>query len=177
VSTWRVGVPAGASPTEPYFLEQPRTGATYQWAADAPKTAPFREPLLTAAVGLDIGGVRVTAHAPVMFRYSDPVRGELRRDVNVVPAVAVGFSSTLFVLPAGSAAQSQTVQVQATSLQDAPVSGALSLDLPTGWTATPAMVPFTVSVRGAHAVAEFAVTAPARRAPRSVPRPTRWTSR
>jgi len=162
-STYRVTVAAGASPTEPYFLEQPRTGATYQWSADAPKTAPFRDPLLTAAVGLEIGGERVTVRAPVMFRYSDSVRGELRRDVNVVPPVAVGFTSTLFVLPAGTTAQSQTVQVQAISLQDASVSGMLALDLPAGWTATPASVPFTVGARGAHAAAEFTVTAPARR--------------
>jgi LmbE family N-acetylglucosaminyl deacetylase len=164
VSTYRVSVPPGAAPTEPYFLEQPRTGATYQWAADAPRTAPFRDPLLVAAVGLEIAGVRVSARAPVMFRSSDPVRGELRREVNVVPPVAVGFASTLFVLPAGNTVQSQAVQVQATSLQDAPLSGTLLLDVPPGWTATPAAVPFTVSARGGHATAQFTVTAPARRA-------------
>jgi LmbE family N-acetylglucosaminyl deacetylase len=163
-STYRISVPVTASFTAPYFLEQPRLGAMYQWAADAPKTAPFREPLLTGAAKLEIAGLTLAASAPVVFRYADSVRGELRRDVNVVPAVTVGFDSTLFVLPTGNTARTQTVQVQATSLQDASAAGILSLELPAGWTATPATVPFTVGGAGAHATAQFVVTAPAKRA-------------
>jgi hypothetical protein len=165
VATYRIGVPGNARLTQPYFLETPRVGAMYEWPADAPKTEPFREPPLIATAELEIGGVSVTAKAPARFRYADPVRGELRREVNVVPTVAVGFSSTLFVLPTGRTAQQQTVQLQATSLQNAPVSGTLSLDLPAGWTGTPAMVPFTITAAGAHATAEFVVTAPATRSP------------
>jgi LmbE family N-acetylglucosaminyl deacetylase len=163
VSTFRITVPADAALTQPYFLEQPRTGAMYRWPADAPRTAPFRDPLLNASAELEIAGVTVTARAPVVFRYGDPVRGELRRDVNVVPNLAVGFSSTLFVLPTGTSAHRQPVQVQVTSLQNAPVNGVLSLELPAGWTATPATVPFTIDASGAHAAATFVVTAPAKR--------------
>ena len=163
-ATYRIGVPATMPPTQPYFLEQPRMGAMYQWSADAPKTAPFREPLLKATAKLEIGGTTVSADAPVTFRYADSVRGELRREVSVVPGVTVGFASSLFVLPTGNTARTQTVQVQAASLQDGPATGALSLELPPGWTATPATVPFTVAGAGAHVTAEFVVTAPARRA-------------
>jgi LmbE family N-acetylglucosaminyl deacetylase len=162
-SIYRLTVPAAARPTAPYFLAQPRTGAMYQWSADAPKTQPFGEPLLTALVTLDNGGVTVPVRTPVVFRFSDPVRGELRRNVAIVPPVAVGFTSTLFVLPTGDAASPQTVQVQTTDLQAAPVTGVLSLAVPPGWKAMPATVPFTLGGRGAHSVATFTVTPPARR--------------
>ena len=48
-------------------------------------------------------------HEPVLYRYADPVRGEIRRDVNVVPAVALGFESPLLVIPTGSTANRQRV--------------------------------------------------------------------
>ncbi len=84
----RVTVPADAAPTQPYFLVQPRAGDMYQWPAGGPRTMPFDPPLLAADVALEIGGASVTVSRPMQFRTGDRVRGELRRNVNVVPAVS-----------------------------------------------------------------------------------------
>jgi LmbE family N-acetylglucosaminyl deacetylase len=160
---FRVVVPADAAATQPYFLEEPRRGDVYRWPDGAPKALPFDPPLLTATVTLEVGGVPVRVTRPVQFREADRVRGELRRDVNVVPAVSVGLDSRLLVVPLGTTAHQQRVVVRATSFSSAAVSGALSVRLPAGWTSSPTSTPFTLRDKGDKTSASFVVTAPARR--------------
>lgn len=160
---FRVAVPQDAVPTQPYYLERPRRGDVYQWTDTAPKAMPFAPPLLTGTVTLEIGGAAVRLTRPVQYRVADGVRGELRREVNVVPAVAVGLDSRLLIVPLGTTPHQQRLVVRATSFSPGPVSGTLALRLPTGWTATPASVPFTLKTEGDKASSSFVVTAPARR--------------
>jgi LmbE family N-acetylglucosaminyl deacetylase len=160
---YMVRVPADAPLTQPYFLEQPRTGDSYSWTDTAPKGLPFAPPLLTAEVTMEIGGATITVVKPVMFRYADGVRGELRREVNIVPAVTVGVDSKLMIVPLGTTTFQQRVVVKAMSFSSAPVSGTLRLGLPSGWTASPGEAAFSLKNEGDKTSATFTVTAPARR--------------
>jgi len=163
VVSYRLSVPAEAPVTEPYYLKQPRTGDTYKWTDGDPKSLPFAPPLVTASVALTIGGIDVTVSRPVQFRYADAVRGELRRDVNVVPRVAVGLDTPLLVVPLGNTANQQKLVVRATSFSAKPVTGTVRLLLPQGWTSTPAQASFTLNASGDKTSTPFVVTAPARR--------------
>ena len=160
---YRVAVPADAPLTQPYFLERPRQDARFEWTADAPKAMPFAPPLLTGHVALDIGGIDVTLSRPVQYRMGDRIRGELRRNINVVPAVIVGLDSRLLIVPTGTAAHQQRVVVRATSFSPEPIGGTLQLRLPQGWTSAPANVPFAFTGRGERTAATFVVTAPGSR--------------
>jgi hypothetical protein len=160
---YRISVPPDAPLTQPYFLTRPRQGDSYQWAADAPKGLPFAAPPFSAQLSLEIGGADITLVRPVQYRFADRVRGELRRDVHVVPLVAVGLDSRLLIVPLGSTANEQRVVVRASSFSPQPVSGSLQLRLPQGWTSTPASAPFTLKAKGDKTSASFVVTAPARR--------------
>jgi LmbE family N-acetylglucosaminyl deacetylase len=163
LASYRVSVPAAAPVTQPYYLKQARTSDTYTWTDGDPKSLPFDPPLITAAVTAAIGGVDVTVSRPVQFRYADAVRGELRRDVNVVPRVAVGLDTPLLVVPLGTTTNQQKLVVRATSFSSTPVSGTLRLRLPQGWTSTPAEAPFTLKTNGDKTSTAFVVSAPARR--------------
>jgi hypothetical protein len=91
------------------------------------------------------------------------VRGELRREFNVVPAVTVGVDSPLLIVPLGTTASQQRVVVRATNLSPRGVTGTLRLRLPQGWTSTPTEAPFSLMARGERTSTPFTVTAPARR--------------
>jgi LmbE family N-acetylglucosaminyl deacetylase len=157
---YRVEVPANAPLTQPYFLDQPRDGDRYQWGADDPKGLPFAPPLLVAELTLDVNGERAVVSQPVQYRYADRVRGELRRNVAVVPAVSVGLDSRLLIVPTGDTANQQRVVVRVTNHLPAGSSGTLRLRLPAGWTSTPAAAPFTTRAKGDRTSAPFVVTAP-----------------
>ena len=161
---FRVTLPADAPVTQPYFLERPRQGDSYRWPDSSPKGLPFAPPLLTATVALDISGVTIDVSRPVEYRVADPVRGEVRRDINVVPAVSVGVDSPLLIVPLGGVPNRQRLVVSATSYAPAPVSGTLTLRLPAGWTSEPTDAPFALDQRGQRMSVPFVIVAPPGRA-------------
>jgi hypothetical protein len=160
---YRITVPANAPLTQPYHLQQPRQGAMYRLAEGAPKGLPFDPPLLRATVTLDIAGTAVDVVRAVEFRYADSVRGELRRDVNVVPQVAVGLDSKLLVVPLGTTASQQRVVARTRTFSTQPTSGTLRLRLPAGWTSAPVEAAFTLRSVEDTASTPFRITAPAGR--------------
>ena len=97
---------------------------------------------------LEIGGATVSVSRPTQFRTGDRVRGELRRNVNVVPAVSVGLDSRLLIVPSGSAPNTQRIVVRTTSYSVTPMRGSVRLRLPAGWTAEPAEVPLSLASEG-----------------------------
>lgn len=167
VSRFTVTAPAGAQPTQPYFLERQRHSESYVWTAPS-RGLPFDPPLLTARYTMTIGGERVTLTAPVQFRMADQVRGELRRHVNVVPAVTVGVDSRLLIIPSGTAPAHQRLVVQARNHGTEPLAGTLTLKLPAGWRSTPADAPVSLKP-GEQTSAPFVVQVPAGRRPGSFP--------
>ncbi len=162
-----VSVPPGAALTQPYFVEEPRRGDQYTWTSPV-RGLPFAPSLVSADVTLDIGRATLTVSRPVMYRFADRVRGELRREVNVVPAVTVGVDSKFLIVPMGAAPNQQRLVVRAMSYSPQAVSGMLRLRLPQGWTSTPASTPFTLSQRGERTAATFTITAPPTRRPGSL---------
>jgi hypothetical protein len=174
---YRVRAPADAPFTQPYYLGEPRDGDKYRWLPGSPKAMPFAGPLLLSDVTLQVGGERVkggglavqmggervVVSRPVAFRFADRVRGELRRQINVVPPVAVGIDSPLLIVPLGPKPYQQRVVVRAMSYSTQPVTGSLRLRVPHGWTSVPAEAPFTLRASGDTTSAPFTVTAPAAR--------------
>jgi LmbE family N-acetylglucosaminyl deacetylase len=156
---YAVQVAADASFTQPYFLREPRKGDMYQWPASAERTMPFDTPLLTVEVSARIGGQAVTISRPVQYRVGDRVRGELRRNLNVVPAVAVGVDSPLLIVPTGAAPNTQRIVVRATNLTDKALRGVVRLRLPPGWSSEPSQSQLSLAA-GENGAAAFAVRAP-----------------
>jgi LmbE family N-acetylglucosaminyl deacetylase len=163
VSRYNVAVPVDAPPTQPYFLGTPRRGDAYDWPAGAPLGMPFAPPLLSASVTFNANGTEFTISRPVRYRFADRVRGELRRDLNVVPELSVSLDSQLLVVPTSGTARAQRLVVSATSFANRSMTGTLRLHLPAGWTSSPASSTFAVAAAGETATATFEVMPPARR--------------
>ena len=160
-----VAVPPDAPLTQPYFLTHPREGDRYVWSDRAPKGLPFDEGPLTAWVTLEAGGESIALPKRVDYRFADRVRGEIRRNVNVVPAVTVGVDSPLLVVPLGTATRRHQIVVTATSqLAERQLATTLRLRLPRGWASSPAEAAVTMAPRGRTSTT-FTITAP----PSSIP--------
>jgi LmbE family N-acetylglucosaminyl deacetylase len=165
---WQVTVAADAPPTEPYWLRTPRTGPVFTWTGvpGGLQTLPFDPPAIVARVPLTIGGATVLLDRPVVFRYADSIRGEIRRDVAIVPAVTVAFDETLAIVPAGAASappRGVRVRVRSETLPSGP--GVVRVLPPAGWRVDPAGAPIAFTSRGEGASVPFTVTPPSRVAP------------
>ena len=155
-----LGVPADAAPTQPYWLEVPRTGDRYAWNDPAIRSVPFAPPLVSARVRAEIAGEDLTLRQPVTHRYIDRVRGELRRNLEVVPRVSLGFDSTLEIVSTASLGGARRVAVRVSSGSRSPINGTVRLRAPDGWAVTPAEAPISLARKGDRASAAFSLTPP-----------------
>ncbi len=155
-------VPTTAAPTQPYWLESPRQNFAFDWSAtDAEKNMPFQSPLVFAGVELNIGGEEVSVRKPIQYRYADDIRGELRRDLDVVPLVDVSLDSNLIVAPSSVKAQKQKIVMSITNNAPRATKGTAKLDLPAGWTSTPASAEFDLRAKGEKFAVAFDIAIPA----------------
>ena len=155
--------PQNAKPTEPYWLESPRNkNFTFDWSADdAAKNMPFQPPLVTAEVQMEIGGQEITVEREVQYRYADDIRGELRRDLNVVPAVTIGLESNLLIAPVSAKAQKHRLVMTVTNNSPTETKGTAKFNLPAGWTISPNSDDFTLKQKGEKTALSFELTIPA----------------
>ncbi|MDQ3321060.1 MAG: NEW3 domain-containing protein [Acidobacteriota bacterium] len=157
-----ISTPADAAPTQPYWLKSPRENFTFNWSAsDAEKNLPFQSPLAAAEVKMEIGGEEIIVTKPVQFRFADDVRGELRRDLNVVPIIGIALESNLLIAPTSAKAQKQKIVLSITNNAPRETKGIVRLDLPNGWTAAPDSANFDLKAKGEKMAVVFDVSIPA----------------
>ncbi len=160
-ATFRVTVPSGAKATGPYWLASARGGrALFSWPDGAPKGRPFGRPVMEAEVDVALGTSAIKVRRPVEFRVADPIRGELRRRVDVVPALSVIVDTPLAIVPASNEPSHRNIVVQAENLSRASIQGRLRVRVPAGWSISPADAPFSIARPGERASARFTVTIP-----------------
>ena len=150
-----IRVPEGVRPTSPAWLELPPTAGLYPVADPALAGLPEEPAPIEAEFVFAVGGQAIAVRRPLAFKWVDPVQGERYRRVEVLPAVTVDPQGSLLFFP-DAAARSLSVTVQ--SVPGA--SGTLSLEVPPGFSASPAEVPFRLEP-GGRATLSFRIAPPA----------------
>ena len=152
----------GAVPTQPYWLEKPRKNFTFDWSGpDAAPNMPFAPPLVNADVVLNIGGQDITVEREVQYRYADDIRGEIRRDINVVPALAVGLESNLLIAPIASKPSKYRLVMTVSNNLSKQANGTARFNVPSGWTLSPKAADFALKNKGDKTALSFELTVPA----------------
>ncbi len=159
-SSFVVTAGGDARVSQPYWLERPAAGDVFVWPDDAPRHMPFGPPVATGHATLTVAGETIAFTVPVQHRIVDPVRGELRRPLAVVPAVSVHLTPGMDVVALDAGRQPRAVTVRVESLSADAVTGEVSLELPEGWTSEPQRAPFSVAQAGQSATTTFTVSPP-----------------
>ena len=158
---FNVKVAPDAGLTEPYFLEKPRDGSLYRWNNDENQTEPFQKPILTAEITAEIDGEIIKFNQPVEYRYADGVRGEVRRELNVVPQISLNLAQDLLIVPRGDKPQTRKIILNMTNNSSAAVSGTAKLNVPDNWEVSPRQTNFNLKSADAKTSLEFTLTIPA----------------
>jgi hypothetical protein len=163
-------VPKTAALTTPYFTDDywknPSTPAINHFAPGVPFGVPFAPTPFRVTFRVHAGNVDVTKELPIQYRYvKDIYNGDKRMELNVVPAFSVKVTPPLAVIPAAAAGAAtgagREVHVEVTNGTKATATVAVRLELPAGWTATPASVPLEFGHEDESLSARFQVTSPA----------------
>jgi LmbE family N-acetylglucosaminyl deacetylase len=118
----------------PFWLEQPRRTDFYS-SDGALQRAPADSARRDSSVPLQIAveGATAGVAAPVVFRYADPVKGDLSRPLAFAPAVSMTLDAYAGYARAGTPL-SREVRVTLRSADTKPRDVVVSLDLPKGLT-------------------------------------------
>jgi LmbE family N-acetylglucosaminyl deacetylase len=148
-------IPADARVSEPYWHRRADAGR-YLFDADAAFGLPFRPTPFYVQVTLAFpGGEEVIDGLPVQYRYEGNIfSGEKRMDLLVVPAYSVAISPGIAMIPAAAvraaspppparpvAAASREMRVTVVNDAQGASETTVKLELPPGWTASPAEQP------------------------------------
>jgi LmbE family N-acetylglucosaminyl deacetylase len=161
-SFFTLKIPRESHPTQPYWLRDPRDGDLFRWPDEAGQTLPFEPQPVSALVSVEVNGTTVTFEQPLQFRYAESVRGEIRRNVDIVPQLSVTLDQKLLIVPESAKPQTRRIVMSITNNSLSPVAGvaALNFNTPTTWkySGPPA---FNLKNKGDRASIPFDVTVPA----------------
>ena len=140
--------------TQPYWLEKPHSLGTY--TVDSLSRIGLAEnPIgLSAFFRVTIGDQVIEMKRPVVYKYTDQVRGELYQPLVIAPPVTATLSDKAFVF-IGNEPKKITVQLK--SFKDNAV-GVLEPKVPAGWVVSPKKLDFKLARKGDEQPVELTIT-------------------
>lgn len=157
---FNVQIPRNIKPTAPFWLENERTGEMFDVSKES--IEPFQKPLVYCRVTFDINGTEINIKQPVEYRYADDIRGEIRRNLNVVPKISLSLDQNLLIVPQSAKAQTRRIVLSVANNSASPVSGEARLNLPGEIKISPASANFNLKNRGEKTSIAFDLTIPAK---------------
>jgi LmbE family N-acetylglucosaminyl deacetylase len=142
--------------TTPYWLALPPEPGVFRVQDPALIGLPEAPSPLQVDLDFEIEGRALTVRRPVTFKWTDPVAGERHRVLEVAPLLSVRPSTGVLMFPRGEA-RTLTVRLAAGAPE---LSGTVRLETPTGWSATPASLPFALASKGQETEVTFRLQAP-----------------
>jgi LmbE family N-acetylglucosaminyl deacetylase len=139
--TFPVRLAATLKPSQPYWLEKPQEKGLFNVSDQRLIGLPENPPVLTAEFTVEIEGMPFTYTRPWLYRYTDPVEGELYRAFEIRPDVSINLSEKVYAF-SDNLAKNIEVVVKANRPT---VSGSVSIDVPAGWRISPSAESFTLN--------------------------------
>lgn len=153
-----VTVPAQTPISQPYWLQDPHPQGMYSIRNEALTGNPENIPSLTTTFYLEFGTGKgtqtIAVTRPFIYKFTDPVKGEVFRPLVIAPPVVAQLDNQVYIY---TQAAPQTVPVKIRAMKEK-VSGTVKLQLPAGFKADQASVPFNLNRKGDETEVNFTVT-------------------
>jgi len=149
-------VPASVEPTRPYFARPSLEQSWYDLAQPDALGQPVAPYPLSARLRFRFSGVEVSVEQVVQTVHRVNVLGPVLEPLLVAPVVSVALAPSRGVLPL--AADRLDLEARVRNLSEVQQQGTIALELPQGWTAEPASVPFVLNHTGEELPVHFSVT-------------------
>lgn len=148
-----VQVPQTTAISQPYWLQEPHPIGTYIINDPRLVGLPENIPSLAATFHLKIEDQDISVTRPFTYKFTDPVKGEVYRSLVIAPPVVTSLDNQVFIF---TQAKAQEVLVKVRSMQSN-VSGSVRLQLPAGFKADKASIPYTLKEKGDETEVVFQV--------------------
>jgi hypothetical protein len=117
--------------TEPWWLSLRRAGDIFRTPIGTISEDARQGPSVSAAIALD--GARFDLAPPLVYRFADPIKGEVNRPVAIVPAIALTVDQPVQYVPANRSVD-RVIRVVLRSASNHARTARVALQLPAGLT-------------------------------------------
>ena len=90
-------MPANIPITQPYWLREQPTKGDYIEDSLQLVGKPENPPPLNAVFTLNANGIELPFEIPVLYRWTDPVKGEKYRSIEITPPVTISFEDPVYL--------------------------------------------------------------------------------
>lgn len=146
-------LPQNFSYSNPYWLNERHSNGLYTVRDQGLVGKAENDPLVTVSFQVSIQDLSFTIVRPVVYKYTDPVKGEIYRPLEVLPAVTVNLAEKVYVFNDTTAKHIPFV----VKANKANAIGTLHWTMPEGWTAFCAQPLFRLNNKGDEATVEVLV--------------------
>jgi LmbE family N-acetylglucosaminyl deacetylase len=151
-----VQLPDNLGLTSPYWLDKPWSLGMYDVDDRAMIGEPVTPRSLRLQFNMEIDGHEVSFERDVVYKYNDPVRGEVYQPFEIVPEVSSSIRSKVVLFDDNSPRE---IPVVVNPHKDG-LSGTVRLQAPEGWGVEPKSAEFDSKSKEEEVVVRFMVTPP-----------------
>ncbi|MDH5381751.1 MAG: PIG-L family deacetylase [Cyclobacteriaceae bacterium] len=126
-------IPAESENSQPYWLQTPGSLGMYKVESQELRGTPENNPAISVEFELNILGEKIVYSHPVLYKWNDPVKGEMYRPFEISPPVFINVNENMMVFGDGAAKQIEVVVTSALSQ----FRGTLHVEVPKGWIVEP----------------------------------------
>lgn len=151
-----VTIPQNAKVTNPYWLDEPSELGMYTVRDQMKRGLPETPRSLNMEYTITIDGVSIDYQTDIVYKSSDPVKGETYRPFEITPEVFVNLKDQVIIYANNDP---KIVEVIVKSGKEN-ISGKLTLAHPKGWKIIPENVDFSLELKGEEQVVKFELFPP-----------------
>ncbi len=140
--------------SDPYWLRADHSQGLFKVPDASFIGKPENGPAVIIDYIIEVNGEKITLASPLIYKWTDPVKGELMRPFEIVPPVFINLSQKVFVFKDSNP---KMVGVLVKSASGNKLSGTLALALPAGWRSEPASVAIELIRQGEEQKIDFKV--------------------
>lgn len=140
--------------TAPYWLEEKGSLGMYHVKNPANVGSPVSIPKQKVIFTVEMIGVAIDFEKDVIYKFNDPVKGEVYQPFEIVPEVVSNIASKVVIFSEDEAKQ---IPVTITGLK-ADIQGVIKMEVPMGWKVTPEEVNFQMAFKGEEVSLFFTVS-------------------
>lgn len=142
--------------TTPYWLLQPGTLGMYS-VQDLEITGKPETPrAVHATFNLDFNGIEIAIKKPIIYKYTNPEKGEIYQPFEVLPEATVSINDKVNIF---AKSDSKVIPVKIKAHKDE-ITGTIVLKVPTDWKVAPSAISFSIARKNEEATVPFVITPP-----------------
>lgn len=154
--TISISIPKDTPYTSPYWLNEKGTTGMYSVNDQQKIGIPDIIRKIAVTFSILVEGTEIPFTKEIIYKYNDPVKGEVYRPLDVVPEVTTEILNKVQLF---KDRKKQLVAVKVKAGKDN-CNGTLQLELPADWKVVPETIPFQLSRKGSEKTVTFEVTPP-----------------